>query len=192
MLTELGQRYGTDKAAFGYLPIYERYLQGREIRSVLEIGVYGGSSLRMWSDFFPQAEIFGLDIDPGCLEHAADRIHVRIGSQDDPAVIASLVEQAGGFDLVVDDGSHVNNLTLASWQMLWPVTRQLYVIEDLGNSYMDLTPHIASWPGMHHNKPMSYVNERRVMDVFFSQAIHSVDSAEYALHFHKWMAVFER
>lgn len=197
-LQALGEKHGTDKAAHGYLPIYDRYLEGRDIRSVLEIGVYEGKSLRMWQERFPEARIYGLDVDPGCSRWGRDGIEVFSGSQDDPEVIADLIEAAGGFDLVIDDGSHVNALTLAAFDLLWPATRQLYIIEDLGCSYVNLTPHVSGWPGMKFNrKGLDYFNRRRDMDRFFSGWIHKVDSDSRkhgltALHFHRHLAVFEK
>lgn len=191
-LAELGERYKTDKFNHGYLPLYEKYLQGREIRSVLEIGVLDGRSLRMWRQRFPHAQIYGLDIEPDCQKRAGHHIKVYTGSQDDPAVLAEIIEDSRGFDVVVDDGSHVNSLTIKSFVHLWPHTRQLYVIEDLACSYVDLTPHVASWPGMHHNQGVSYRNRRDDMDTFFGSLIRRVDQGEMELHFHRDLAFVER
>lgn len=192
-LQNLGVLHGTDKAAHGYLPIYERYLAGRELRTILEIGVYSGKSLKMWRDFFPDAQIFGLDVDPGCRKFSEGNVLVATGSQDDPAALDDLIELSGGFDLVVDDGSHVNSLTMKSFEHLWPHTRQLYVIEDLGCSYVDLTPHVSKWPGMEFNNGVDYRNRRVQMDRFFARCIHRVDRNEIStIHFHRDLAVFEK
>ena len=189
-LTTLGRLHGTDKVANRYLPNYERHLAGVEVTSLLEIGVHGGASLRMWRDHFRHAHIYGLDIDPRCRFHGGGRIHVTIGSQDDPSVLTRLAKQAGGFDVVVDDGSHVNTHILKTFEVLWPHTRSLYVIEDLGNSYVDLTPHVAGWPGMHHNQDVDYRNDRSVMDAFFAERIAEVDDREMSsIHFYPGMAV---
>ena len=73
-LEQLGERSGSDKLTHGYLSFYEDLfaaIRARPIR-LLEIGVggfeqpddpsFGGHSLRMWRDFFPDAQIVGLDI----------------------------------------------------------------------------------------------------------------------------------
>ena len=41
----------TDKSSFGhdYLPAYQALLEGHDVRSVCELGVYYGASLRLWS-----------------------------------------------------------------------------------------------------------------------------------------------
>lgn len=188
-LVSLGKRHGTDKFQHGYLPYYEKHLQG-EVKSLLEIGVLDGKSLRMWAEFFPEAEIYGLDIEPDCKKHESDRIHITIGSQDDPELLSTLVRDAGGFDVVIDDGSHVNSLTLASFNHLWPHTRLAYVIEDLDCSYMDLTSHVKSWPGMKHNRGMDYRNDRSEMDRFFAARIADVDgNKDASVHFYPRLAL---
>jgi len=148
MLHEIGLRHGTDKAddnhAFkgeSYLHVYAQYFQ--PIRalpiSFLELGVKSGASLRMWKEYFPRGEIHGVDIDPSCRRHAEDRIVVHTLSQDDEAGLTEIARAAGGFDIVLDDCSHINSLTLASHAILWPHVRPggFYVIEDLGMSHVD-------------------------------------------------------
>jgi cyclopropane fatty-acyl-phospholipid synthase-like methyltransferase len=49
----------------------------------LEIGVFKGDSLRTWADYFLNADIIGIDINPNCTEHANKTITIKIGSQDD-------------------------------------------------------------------------------------------------------------
>lgn len=191
-LQTLGQRHGTDKYAHGYLPIYERHIDF-EVRSLLEIGVFSGNSLRMWRDRFPHAQIYGLDIDPSCREQAGERIDITIASQDDRQALRDLIARAHGFDVVIDDGSHVNELMIKSFETLWPATRKMYAIEDLANSYRDLTPHVGGWPGMEHNSDVDYRNDRSVMDRFFMERVAAVDSGEMsAVHFYPMLAVLMR
>src|ERR1051325_11492314 len=67
-LAWLAAVYGTDKGAtmHRYVDLYEKYLapRRRTATAVLEIGVHQGASLRMWRDYFPHAEIVGLDVEP--------------------------------------------------------------------------------------------------------------------------------
>ena len=53
------------------------------------------------------AKIYGIDIDSACLEFSGLHGEVRIGSQDDPYFLADVIEEMGGVDIVVDDGSHI-------------------------------------------------------------------------------------
>ena len=63
-LTELGLKYGTDKSENGYTKIYENFLSDKRDakNNILEIGVWRGASLRMWSEYFPNSLILGMDI----------------------------------------------------------------------------------------------------------------------------------
>jgi hypothetical protein len=91
-----------------YFSVYDRVLdrfsdgfvtpdgEHRPLR-FLEIGVSKGGSLEIWRSFFgPQAIIFGIDVDPRCASVAREDLHVRIGSQGDPAFLAEVVEAMGG------------------------------------------------------------------------------------------------
>lgn len=148
MLHEIGMRHGTDKGdsdhtfrGESYLHVYAGYLG--PIRSfpltMLELGVKTGASLRMWKEYFPHGRIHGVDIDPECRRHCEERIEVHTLSQDDAPGLTSIAEATGGFDVVLDDCSHINSLTLASHRILWPHVRPggFYIIEDLGMSRVD-------------------------------------------------------
>jgi hypothetical protein len=78
-----------------------------EIRS--NMGIHGrpGASLRVWRDYFPQANIIGADIDAGVL-FTEPRIQTFQVDQTDPESIADLWHQVKveSFDLMIDDGLH--------------------------------------------------------------------------------------
>ncbi len=102
----LARLYGTDKSSWGngYTAVYERHLRPRrkKVVSVLEIGVggttslegyetaAGGQSLMMWRDYFPKAEILGIDLHPKNI--SGHRLHFEQGDQSDPDFLRSLVE----------------------------------------------------------------------------------------------------
>ncbi|AUX68151.1 hypothetical protein CHX26_00245 [Porphyrobacter sp. HT-58-2] len=138
--------FGNDKEGvfkwLHYLPIYDRIF-GKYVDQpirFLEIGVFRGGSLNLWREFFgPAATIYGVDIDPACAAFDGISGQVRIGSQDDPEFLRRVVEEMGGVDVVLDDGSHVSSHQRASFEALFPLVSDggLYVIEDL---------HTAYWP----------------------------------------------
>lgn len=123
-----------------YLPIYERYfgpLRSQPIR-FLEIGVAKGGSLEMWRSYFgDQALIYGIDIDPACAQFDGAAANVRIGSQADPSFLNAVVDEMGGVDVVLDDGSHKMDHIRTSLRTLFPrlALGGLYMIEDLQTSY---------------------------------------------------------
>lgn len=123
-----------------YIPLYDRYFspyRGRKIR-FLEIGVSKGGSLQMWRKYFgEEAIIFGIDIDPDCAQFDGHAGQVRIGSQADKVFLDSVVEEMGGVDVVLDDGSHMMAHVKASLKALFPKLSEggIYMIEDLHTSY---------------------------------------------------------
>lgn len=111
--------------------------QGQPV-TVLEIGVYQGGSLQMWRSYFgDRATIVGADVDPACKAHEGDRIHVRIGDQEDPDFLAELDDEFGPFDVIIDDGGHTMTQQLTTFETLWPrlATPGVYVCEDTATSY---------------------------------------------------------
>jgi hypothetical protein len=66
-----------------------------------------GASLRVWRDYFPNATIYGADIDVEIL-FEDDRIHTSYINQIDPCSIDKFWKDLGqkDFDLILDDGLH--------------------------------------------------------------------------------------
>jgi hypothetical protein len=129
-----------------YLPIYEELLaplRGSRL-TLLELGVWGGDSLQMWRDAFPKATIIGVDLGPPDID-LGPRVHIVEGDQADTALIASLraTYAPTGFDVIVDDASHLGITTARSLQALYPEYLRpggLYCIEDWGTGYL------PDWP----------------------------------------------
>lgn len=93
----------------------------------------------MWRDFFGhQAVIFGIDIDPASANISGKNLHVRIGSQADKSFLHSVVQEMGGVDIVLDDGSHRASDQRATFDALFPLVSSggMYVIEDVHTSYL--------------------------------------------------------
>jgi predicted O-methyltransferase YrrM len=140
-LDTLARRFQTDKSSgrHDFAVLYEGLLRPRRLEplKLLEIGVYRGASLRMWAAYFPHAEIHGVDIDQGARAYAGERITVHVGDASRPEVLDPILEQAGGFDVIIDDGSHRYDDQRASLLHLWPQLARggLYAIEDIHTSY---------------------------------------------------------
>jgi 23S rRNA U2552 (ribose-2'-O)-methylase RlmE/FtsJ len=127
---------------FHYFDIYERHFsrfRERPIR-MLEIGVFGGGSLKMWQSYFhPESTIVGIDIRSKCKQYAGGNVHVMIGSQDDEAFLRRVVRKFGPFDIVLDDGSHQNPHVIKSFEVLYPELHEtgVYMVEDAHTSYLE-------------------------------------------------------
>jgi hypothetical protein len=147
-LDELARRFGTDKGTAaagklspkGYTRRYARYLAPlrEEPIRLIEIGVRGGASIRMWEAFFPRALIHGIDIVESCRRFESERTRIHIGDQADPALLERVVETVGApLDVVIDDGGHTMRQHRVSLETLLPHVRPrgIYAIEDLHTAY---------------------------------------------------------
>lgn len=146
-LNDLAARCGSDKwgGLHWYTPHYTNHFSPLRYDpvKVLEIGIggykyasCGGESLYMWQHFFPRGLVYGLDIypKPGV---RGPRIRTIQGSQNDPSFLRSLAAEFGPFDIVIDDGSHINEHVRTSFEELFGSVRPggYYVIEDLHTSF---------------------------------------------------------
>jgi hypothetical protein len=168
--------YDTDKAAHRrYLRNYEEHFSGlldKEVR-LLELGVLKGGSLLLWRDYFERGLIVGLDLNPVRVEDPTGRIRVYTGEQHDTELLDRIARECApeGFDIIIDDCSHIGSLARASFWHLFEnhlKSGGLYVIEDWGTGYWD------SWPdGVRYRER----HERR-----HSPARHKISGALTKVH----------
>jgi hypothetical protein len=166
LLEQLGEKYEPTKRWVGYLPYYWMHFRDirLDVRSVCEIGVQSDRSVRMWEEFFPNATIYGLDIDEKCKEIEGGRVKIFIGDQSDTAFLNSFLSKLDGkLDIVIDDGSHIAEHQLITFETLFPAmsTHGIYVIEDIVgdactktvNSLKEIADNVMYWPeGYEHEK----------------------------------------
>ena len=140
--------YATDKVLHSahleyYAQFFEPFLD-KEIR-LLELGVYKGGSLLLWRDYFHRGVIVGLDAKSVDLDDPTGRIRIYRGQQEDTQLLDLIARQTApeGFDIVIDDCSHIGELARVSFWHLFDHHLKpggLYAIEDWGTGYWD------SWP----------------------------------------------
>ena len=144
-LCELSRSYGCDKGGRHLIAgdtcheytiaYHERWKDRRaSVRRLLEVGVNHGASLRMWQDYFPNAEIIGLDIDPRTMFQEG-RIRTFLCDQSNAASLYKVMNQLGDdkFDIIIDDGSHEPASQILTAQVLMPYLKKdgEYYIEDV-------------------------------------------------------------
>lgn len=137
-LHNIGLKYGTDKATVhGYCSFYEQQLPDRSFSGrLLEVGIYEGASLQMWREYYPNAEIVGVDI--------IDKSHLNfegITMLKLDATVPAALKPLGRFDIIIDDGSHYTLDQQKTFKQLY--YNQLnsggyYVMEDLHTSFMPI------------------------------------------------------
>jgi len=135
--------YRTDKSDNPhYLRNYESLfgdIASKEIK-LLELGVDKGGSLLMWRDYFERGTIVGLDLNAVKVDDPTGRIHVYQGRQEDTTLLSHIAQEQApdGFDVIIDDCSHIGELTRISF---WHLFRHhlkpggIYAIEDWGTGY---------------------------------------------------------
>ncbi len=142
-----------DKHKKRYLNFYEQVFSPMRFDAIklFEIGVFKGASMRMWVDYFPNAEVVGMDIEPFTSEHP--RVTVLQGDQADKTRLEKIGREYGPFDVVVDDGGHTMHQQQTSLGVLFKFVKPggLYIIEDLhtrdtfwGKHYNE-TGQITTW-----------------------------------------------
>ena len=158
-LAQLALQFGTDKeGSHFYARHYQTHFQALRLKDVnlLEIGIggyndptQGGHSLRMWKAYFPNGRINGIDLlDKSLLEE--ERIRTFAGSQVDQPFLERVIAEIGTPDIIIDDGSHLSEHVIASFQILFPLLAPdgIYVVEDLQTSYWGPDSRITgNWGG---------------------------------------------
>lgn len=140
------KEYGTDKG-IQFLSNYENHFNHlvNEKINLLELGILKGDSLLMWRDYFDKGTIVGLDINPIELNDPINRIHVFQGFQEDKKTLDKIRKETAndGFDIIIDDASHIGELTKVSFWHLFDNHLKpggVYVIEDWGTGYSGKFP----------------------------------------------------
>jgi hypothetical protein len=163
-LSELTQKYGSDKGSpidddksisgwpyHLYSDFYNVIFHGMKdsVTNVLEIGLgtdnesipsnmtsngLPGASLRALRDYFPNANIYGADIDSGVL-FEEERIKTFYVDQTDQYSVAEMLYQTGvdKFDIILDDGLHEAHAAITLLEHAYYKLRDggIYIIEDV-------------------------------------------------------------
>ncbi len=152
--------FGSDKQAPGqhsYGATYAaclRHLRYRPAR-ILEIGLLGGASLLAWRCYFPRATTIGIDIEPK-QQMAGSRTRIYTGDQGSADDLAALATSEGPFDLIIDDGSHLNAHQIFTFQQMFDSLKDggIYVIEDVQTSFWPETVGTIAYDGRHIGDPL--------------------------------------
>jgi len=180
-LKSLAKLYYTDKwGAHQYTPHYEAHFSPirKKKLNILEIGIggyedpeMGGGSLRTWRTYFPNSKIYGIDIYDKSA-HDEKRIKTFKGSQVDEEFLSDVVNYIGDIDVIIDDGSHLNEHVIKTFIYLFPHLKDngIYVIEDVQTSY---------W--QHMGGSSTSLNTNETMMGFFKNLIDGLNFEEYEI-----------
>ncbi len=141
-LTRLADAYGSDKGHAGeghlFAEFYEHFFYPirQQAKKIAEIGIAEGASLKMFRDYFPEAVIYGIDINDSSGLNA-DRIRTFVADQGDRRQLGQFIQAFGsGFDVIIDDGGHTMRQQQISIGYLFSHVKPggYYVIEDVHTS----------------------------------------------------------
>lgn len=137
-LTRLAIKYGSDKGDhLGFTPIYDQYFQSikNEKLNILEIGIGGGPSLKMWYDYFPNSQIHAIDVEDK-RQHDNHRVKTYVCDQSNRKQLKEVMSKVGSVDIIIDDGCHVVSHQQISLGFLFPYMKDggQYWLEDLHTS----------------------------------------------------------
>lgn len=149
------KEYSTDKMG-SYFPVYQQHfseLRNKPIK-LFELGIYKGESLRLWADYFRKSIIVGLDMNHIEIPDKKN-IYIYQGLQQDKKLLKKISNKHApkGFDIIIDDASHIGEYTKESFKILFKNYLKkggVYVIEDWGTGYW------STWPdGKKYDKKLS-------------------------------------
>uniref|UniRef100_A0A6C0J064 Methyltransferase domain-containing protein n=1 Tax=viral metagenome TaxID=1070528 RepID=A0A6C0J064_9ZZZZ len=159
-LDDLSKYYGLDKSistgCHNYIPGYTKLFQNirYDVKNLLEIGIgslengqiggknglvstnYGyssGNSLKCWSDYFPYANIFGIDI-YSHPELNNNKIMTYVADQNNEKDLKNVINNINTvLDIIIDDGSHKGEHQVFSFMYLhnYLSPNGIYVIEGI-------------------------------------------------------------
>jgi hypothetical protein len=140
------QKFGSDKCSdwHNYSGFYE-FLFSEERKSDLrlfEVGIYGGSSVRAWKEYFKNSKIYCGDVNTDYFINE-DRILSFFCDQDNPDSIKDMWENEVlkdiQFDIIIDDGKHeyISNLNFLENSYHKLKKGGIFIVEDLTRSTFD-------------------------------------------------------
>lgn len=111
-----------------YSNIFEKY-RNKEI-NFLEIGVNRGYSMMTWEKYFPNANLYGIDIYD--VAFYKGRYNYIVSDIKNHEFIESNLKNIT-FDIIIDDGSHNIDDQINALEFLYPKLNKdgIYVIEDI-------------------------------------------------------------
>lgn len=112
--------------------------------TLLELGVLYGRSIAMWSDYFPNGQIHGLDVSLGPFERNQPTL-LELGAFKNKNVIIhecdlrgtkfkeEFVKTCPTFDIIIDDAIHESRDQFNNFMSLFPKLKSegFYIIEDI-------------------------------------------------------------
>lgn len=114
-LAEIVDNRRTDKnTTHSYLPLYQKLLISKKetAKNILEVGIYHGGSIKLWSDFFTNAKVYGIDIMninnlwEGIKNNDKIILHTSTDAYNNDFFTTNFLNKNIKCDFMLDDGPH--------------------------------------------------------------------------------------
>ena len=108
-------------------------IENGQMGGVVSLGYKTGNSLKCWSEYFPNAKVYGIDI----FEHKelnTDKITTFVADQGNENDLQNVINDINcELDIIIDDGSHQGSHQVFSFMFLHKFLSKngIYVIEDV-------------------------------------------------------------
>jgi len=149
---------GGDKMAGdrnGYAEFYAWLVNKVQPETLVELGVFRGSSLAVWDAVWPGIRLLGLDLELGRYEQNLPALLHRGAFPDGlPEVrtfdaykpdVRTIWDMVGIVDVFVDDGPHTLSAIETCLAEVGPLVRQAYVVEDYAGTKALLERQFPGW-----------------------------------------------
>lgn len=140
-LLDMCDAFPTDKCPQGhnFIQTYDKLFSPLRdsMGRFFEIGILNGVSHLMWRDYFPNAEIFGIDIMDYSEKSKGSGIETFVADQSSRDDLQAFINKHGtGFDVILDDGGHAMDHQQVSLGFLFKHLNPggYYIIEDVHTS----------------------------------------------------------
>lgn len=180
-----------------YFPIYERYFSQFVNKNILfiEIGVDKGGSLKLWKRYFgPYAKVVGIDINKYCKQFEEDQIVIEIGSQNDKKFLQEVIKKHGQPDIVLDDGSHLQDDLWLSFQELYPLINNngIYMLEDLHTCYWPMYQGGLKLNSSFIEKSKDMIDQLNAWHYLADEKISNFTKSTHSISYYDSIIVFEK
>ena len=135
-------QFGTDKmTSHSYQTVYDNIFSNykESCKSLLEIGFDGGFALQAYSEYFPNAFIYGIDIKDARSEGLKTNSKVRVFVGD--ACSKEAINHFNlEFDIIIEDASHLSEHQIQHFRDYNKYVKKdgIYIIEDIHESSVDI------------------------------------------------------
>lgn len=193
-LSQLFNKYGSDKDRNGYTPLYHTLFNHLQT-SYLTIGEIGigtmmpnvhssmlgyalenykpGGSLRAWRDYFVNSEIIGFDVQVDT-QFSEERIQTFLCDSTNNNSVKEVIGNRK-FDIIIDDGSHLDTHQFETLKNFYPYLKDggIYIIEDIyPGSQVTENPRIIQ--EIVNKDPFFFVGYRNNLCVIYKNHLNSI------------------